>query len=374
MRKFIFTLQAGAVLLGLAACDKKPAYEADAKDAVAHITVVDDKGSPQVGAVVMIFDEKGYEKFQQDRKTEPLGVTLTLRNGQVSYRLPYQQWFTAGSRLVTFVVMEEADEENYHIWSVSRTVKAAEQVKVDFKLDRTPTGSGESGVTEDVKEPGENEVSENPDSPTDSVGTLFEMFDQENGHTLFGEALFLDSDLGFDGGGRYTIVDAGMVQSLKELNALSFDRAARRISAWPGHGYFICKDISLMEFPSGKRAMAIGSEYAKIRVAEWIVRDEKKIGVKFNYTYDKIKADGLPEWGKVYDVKLAGDKTIEIPLPANSSDSECAPWGKAPLRISFANDHATIQITDEKAAAGNEYRFVIRAGAGYTEAKLRLVE
>lgn len=135
MHRFNLAVLAGAMLLGLASCEKKPTYEENEKDAVAHITVVDDQGKPQAGASVLIFDEKGYEKFQKDRKTEPVGFTLTLPNGQVSYRLPYQQWFQAGSRLITFVVMEQTDENNYQVWTKSLTVKAAEQVKVEFKLD-----------------------------------------------------------------------------------------------------------------------------------------------------------------------------------------------------------------------------------------------
>lgn len=372
MRKIIYAIQAGILLSGLAACEKKN-YEPDTKDAVVQITVVDDKGTPQAGMPVLIFNEQGYERFQQDRKSEAQGFTLTLPNGQVSYRLPYREWFQSGNRVVTFVVMEEADEENYHIWAKSKTVQAAERLKVDFTLDRKPIGSGESGEEKDEGETGENGQSGNPDSPAE-VGTMFEMFDEENGHTLFGNALFLDADHQFNGDHRYTIVDAGMVKSLQEMAPLTFERAAQRISAWPGRGYYICKDISLMEFPSGKWAMAIHAEYARIHVLEWLTRDGKNIGVKFNYTINKFSDEGLPEWDKVFEVKLSGDKSVNIPLPSQSHDSECVAWGEAPLLISFASDHVSIQVTDPQAAVGKEYRFVIRSQAAYSEAKLRIVE
>lgn len=371
MKRFILAIQAAALLVGLAACDKKNSYEPNTKDAVIHIRVVDEKGKPQAGAAVLVFDEKGYERFRQDRKSEPQGFTLTLPNGEVTYRLPYQKWFQAGSRQVTFVVMEELDEENYHIWAVGRTVKAADVVKVELTLDRTPTGPGASDEENGKSDEGVHGEMV-PETPAGTVGTPFEMFDQENGHTLFGGALFLDSDHRFDGDNRYTIADAGMAESLEQLKEPSLDRAAHRISAWPGHGYYLCKDISLLEFPSGKRALAVGSEYVRIRVSEWIVRDDRNIGVRFDYAVDKLPTEGLPEWGKVYEVKLAGDRTVTIPLPA--ADSECTPWGNTPLRISFAEDHASLQITDAAAKAGSEYRFVIRAGARYTEAKLRIVE
>lgn len=377
MRKIIISILAGTALLS--ACEKKT-YEANERDAVVQITVVDDKGTPQAGASILIFDEKGYEQFQQDHKAEPAAYTLTLPDGKVNYRLPYEAWFTKGSRQVTFVVMELADEDNYHIWAISRTIKAADKVQIDFKLDRSnvsptdPSKPDETGESGDSGETGETGKPDSPASPAENSGTLLEMFDEENGHTLFGEALFLDNDHRFDGNNRYTIADAGQVDGLAAMTNLTLDRAAHRISAWPRHGYFVAKDISLMEFPSGKRALAVGSQYAKIYVSEWITRDEKNVGVKLHYLVEKLACSDLPEWGKVYEVKLTTDRTVSIPLPTLAADSECAPWGKTPLRISFSEDHVTLQITDSKAAAGKEYRFVIRAGACYTEARLKLVD
>lgn len=370
----MIAIQAGALLCGLAACEKKPAYDANEKDAVAHISVVNEKGDPLAGAAVLIFDEKGYEQFQKDHKTEPQAFTLTLPNGQANYRLPYQQWFTSGSRTITFVVLEEADADNYQIWSVSRTVKAAEQVKVELKIERSTTGQTEPNKPGESGNKGETGDTVSPDSPADPAGTPFEMFDEENGKTLFGDALFLDKEHYFDGNNRYTIADAGLVEGLKDLNELKLDRAAHRISVWPKHGYFICKDISLMEFPSGKRALASGAEYARILIKEWITRDDQPVGVKFDYTFEKVSGKNLPEAGKVYEVKLAADRSVTIPLPSMSSDSECVPWGKTALRFSYSDDHVTAQIMDPQAAAGKEYRFVIRVGACYSEAKLRIVE
>lgn len=372
----MMSILAGTALLS--ACEKKT-YEANERDAVVHISVVDEKGKPQPGAAVLIFDEKGYESFKKDHKTEPSAFTLTLPDGKVNYRLPYAAWFTKGSRLVTFVVMEQADADNYHIWAVGRTIKAAEQVQIEIKVDRSeasadPSKPDETGESGDSGETGETGKTDSPASPAENSGMQLEMFDEENGHTLFGDALFLDKDHHFDGANRYTIADAGQVDGLAAMPALMFDRAAHRISAWPRHGYYVAKDISLMEFPSGKRALAIGSQYARIYVSEGITREGKQVGVKLNYTIEKLAGGDLPEWDKVYEVKLTTDRTVSIPLPTHAADSECAPWGKTPLRISFSEDHVTLQITDPKAAPGKEYRFVIRAGASYTEARLKLVD
>ena len=131
------TLAALAGLLVFAACTKKN-YEPDEKDATAQISVLDEKGAPLGGVPVLIFDEKGYEKFQKDRSAAPAAFTLTLPDGKVSYRLPFREWFASGNRVITFVVREEGDADNYRIWAISRTVGAAETFNIAFKLDRNP--------------------------------------------------------------------------------------------------------------------------------------------------------------------------------------------------------------------------------------------
>lgn len=118
-------LAAVAGLLVFAACTKKD-YEPD------------EKGNPLGGVPVLIYDEKGYEKFQKDRTAPPIAFTLTLPDGKVNYRLPFTEWFASGQRFITFVVREEDDADNYRIWAISRTVRTAETFNIAFRLDRNP--------------------------------------------------------------------------------------------------------------------------------------------------------------------------------------------------------------------------------------------
>lgn len=130
-------LAAVAGLLVFAACTKKD-YEPDEKDATAQISVRDEKGNPLGGVPVLIYDEKGYEKFQKDRTAPPIAFTLTLPDGKVNYRLPFTEWFASGQRFITFVVREEDDADNYRIWAISRTMRTAETFNIAFRLDRNP--------------------------------------------------------------------------------------------------------------------------------------------------------------------------------------------------------------------------------------------
>lgn len=215
---------------------------------------------------MLIFDEEGYAWFQKDRKSEPLGFTLTLPDGEVEHRLPYQVWF------------------------------------------------------------------------------------------------------------RYSIIDAGTVSGLESLGVPEIENRSNKVAAEPGRGYFICKEISLMEFLSGKWGMGLSFELPRVYATEWILREGKQVGIKLNYTIQTIETDELPAWGTVYEVKADGEKSVKIPLSPKCKDSECIAWSNTPLCISFAENHVTIEVQDPKAAPDKEYRFFIRSGVCYTEAKIRLVK
>ena len=68
---------------------------------------------------------------------------------------------------------------------------------------------------------------------------------------------------------------------------------------------------------------------------------------------------------------LKEGKSVTIPLPEKSNDSECATPQNNMLQFSFGSDHVTIQITDPEVKVGKQYRVYIRSGVYYTEIKLQ---
>ncbi len=341
LKFFLITMAAGAFLFS--ACSKET-YEPDNKDAIIHITVLDEQEKPLAGIPVMIYDEKGYEEFKQNKPVSPAGATMTLPDGKVNYRLPYQKWFESGSRTVTFVVKLEEDSKDHRVWTISRTIKASEQVKIEFKLDKDPTLS---------------------------EGTALDMYNENNGKTLFGNAIYIDAEGKFIGNNRYSFVDAGQLSDLNALGALNLEKLSGEIAVQPQHGYFVCKDISLMEFTSGKWGIAIASEFSKIYVTDWLKKDGKTVGASIRYVIQQPEKHGLPEWETVYNVTLKEGKSVTIPLPEKSNDSECATPQNNMLQFSFGSDHVTIQITDPEVKVGKQYRVYIRSGVYYTEIKLQ---
>lgn len=63
------------------------------------------------------------------------------------------------------------------------------------------------------------------------------------------------------------IADAGEVADLKALGEPVFTEIEDLVAATPGHGYFICRNMTFKTFPSGVHALAIGAEYTKVYVA-----------------------------------------------------------------------------------------------------------
>ena len=149
------------------------------------------------------------------------------------------------------------------------------------------------------------------------------------------------------------------------------DRMMARTAVESGHGYFICKDISQAQFPSGSWALASSAEYVKAYVPEWIHRDGAVVGARLQFTTHRVEADDLPQWNRTYDVALAGERSVTVPLKG-SGDHEFMALRGDRLQFVSGADEVTVRILDPAAAAGKQYAACIRSGSVYTEIRLRL--
>lgn len=249
--QILIALLAGAALMTACKKDDVPPSE---KDAVVQISVRDQKGTPINGTPVLIYDEEGYAKFQKEHNTPPLDVAVTRADGNVEYRFAYDKWLTSGKRTVTFVVYKEQDEKNYDIWAETRTLMPSKSERVEIRIELGEKEEPKPG-TDPKPEPGAGEERQ------------LEMYDADNGRTLLDGTLFLDTKHYFDGGDTHMIADAGEVADLKALGEPVFTEIEDLVAATPGHGYFICRNMTFKTFPSGAHALAIGAEYTKVYVA-----------------------------------------------------------------------------------------------------------
>lgn len=126
----------------------------------------------------------------------------------------------------------------------------------------------------------------------------------------------------------------------------------------------------------GCRKESIGSRFEKSfvhNVVDWMYRSGKSAGVSIRYSKHKPAEKVLPKWGRQYEVKLAGDRSVTIRLPAEAGTCEFTTRRSNELQIQAMPDGVKVLVTDPGAAEGKEYLLYIRAGSCYTETKIRII-
>lgn len=355
--QILIAILAGAALMTACKKDDVPPSE---KDAVVQISVRDQKGTPINGTPVLIYDEEGYAKFQKEHNTPPLDVAITRADGNVEYRFAYDKWLTSGKRTVTFVVYKEQDEKNYDIWAETRTLMPSKSERVEIRIELGEKEEPKPG-TDPKPEPGAGEERQ------------LEMYDTDNGRTLLDGTLFLDTKHYFDGGDIHMIADAGEVADLKALGEPVFTEIEDLVAATPGHGYFICRNMTFKTFPSGAHALAIGAEYTKVYVAGWLQQGDKKVGVRLHYQTAQAGTGTLPERGHTYEMSLKGEHTLDVELPEAPELYEFVAHDKTQLELAGTRNRITVRVTDTDIAEGREYLFHVRSGVLYTDLKVKIV-
>ena len=99
------------------------------------VTVVSATGERLPNEIVQMFDEKTYEEFKKDNRTNPTAYTATNSSGVATFVFPYDEWFASSKdRFFTFVVQYGSGTENYEIWSTGRTIRPGSNTQVELKL------------------------------------------------------------------------------------------------------------------------------------------------------------------------------------------------------------------------------------------------
>lgn len=104
-------------------------------NAQVSVTVVSATGERLPNEVVQMFDEKAYEEFKKDNRTEPTAYAFTNPNGVATFIIAYDEWFASSkNRFFTFVIQYGSGTENYAIWSSGQTIRPGSNTKIELKL------------------------------------------------------------------------------------------------------------------------------------------------------------------------------------------------------------------------------------------------
>ena len=104
-------------------------------DARVSVVVVSATGERLPDEIVQMFDEKTYEEFKKDNRTEPIAYSITNSEGVSTFVFSYDEWFkTSRDRFFTFVVQYGSGTENYAIWSSGRTIRPGSTTQIELRL------------------------------------------------------------------------------------------------------------------------------------------------------------------------------------------------------------------------------------------------
>lgn len=120
------------ILLTLVGCSNEQEKNSDS---LIKAIVYDSNGNKLSNINVKLYDEKRYQAFQNDNRTEPIAIIATDNNGIALFPLNYEEWFyKQNERFLTCVVQYGAGESNYRIWSTSRTITPGQHIEFSIYL------------------------------------------------------------------------------------------------------------------------------------------------------------------------------------------------------------------------------------------------
>ncbi|MEG0795785.1 MAG: DUF5036 family protein [Odoribacter sp.] len=152
-----------------------------------------------------------------------------------------------------------------------------------------------------------------PNDPGDTV--TLNMLDEQNGHTPLGESdVYINKANNFHTF-RSLIADAGNAYGIGVKMSPKLDNLVREVAVTPGHIYQIFDPSTLYDFPSGVRAVQVGTAYYKTYVVSSITKDTELTGAVVKYVLAYPDAKGLPEMNSDYGIVNDVGDEIRIALP-----------------------------------------------------------
>lgn len=215
----------------------------------------------------------------------------------------------------------------------------------------------------------------NDDIADDPAGTVtLNMLDEQNGKTSLGLSdVYINKANNFRASSSL-ITDIGSAGGLGRIKAPVLDNLVREAAVMHGHIYQIFDYEAIREFPSGIKAVALGTAYYQAYAVSPIQNEAGSIGSVIKYVVAYPDSHGLPEYEyKFGDVYYSGDYAFyELP-----KDVECFWYSGIPevFGIEIRDGQLVMQLkktpSEYNGVAGN-YPIYIRKGNVYTAIVVRV--
>lgn len=207
------------------------------------------------------------------------------------------------------------------------------------------------------------------DTSIDPAGTVtLNMLDEQSGKTFLGQSdVYINKANNFRTS-SCLIAATGQAAGLGGQTTPELDNLVREVAVTPGHVYQIFDFESMREFPSGTKAVQLGTVYYKVYVVSPIATETGASGMVVKYISVSPDANGLPEYGYQFgSVNYSGDvATMKLP-----KDVECFWYSGIPevFDIEVRGDELILILrktpTEYNGVRGN-YNIYIRKGNVFT--------
>ena len=197
------------------------------------------------------------------------------------------------------------------------------------------------------------------------------MMNEGNGKTLLGVSdVYINNSNNFKTSTCF-IADMGEASGLGTPVKSSLDNLAKEMAVVPKHLYHIYDKGVVRDFPSGNRAITIGSGYYKAYVMSSITAEGVTTGATLKYVLAYPEKNDLPEYETVIgNVDNVGDQ-IEYTLPKNVEicfsgylDSD-----KDSFDIQFINGKLKVTLLEsinQVSGPYGDYGIFVRSGSAFT--------
>lgn len=152
-----------------------------------------------------------------------------------------------------------------------------------------------------------------PSEPADTI--TLNMLNEQNGKTFLGTSdVYINKSNNFYMSSSY-ISDAGAVSGIGVKINPMLSNLTREAAVIPGHAYQVFNKSTLLDFPSGNRAVQKGTGYYQVYVVSQIVSENITTGAIIKYFLAYPDGTDLPDFDhKLGDFYNMGE-TLEMALP-----------------------------------------------------------
>lgn len=198
------------------------------------------------------------------------------------------------------------------------------------------------------------------------------MMNEKNGKTIIGESdVYINNSNNFKTSSCY-LTDVGETSGIGFNIQPQLNNLTQEAAVIPGHLYQIFHRNVMRNFPSGNRAILIGTGYYKVYVVSPINNGNENTGATVKYVLEYPATKGLPENEKIIGkVDNIGDQ-VEFSLPKDAEYAFSDYLNNERNSFDIRTENGKLKITllesiDKIHGPYGHYGIYIRSGAVYTE-------